>query len=296
MNSPAHEPGGVMAPVTYGKGDRPPRGDYGRARADYTCEQRHSQYSAADHDTYRRLYARQLELLQGLACDEFTDAVAQLGAPEQIPRFDALSERLHKATGWQIVAVPGLIPEEAFFALLASRKFPVTDWIRRPDEFDYIVEPDVFHDLFGHVPLLFNHTFADYMQAYGAGGLKASGLDACELLARLYWYTVEFGLIHTPQGLRAYGAGILSSGAELAHSVRASEPRRVAFDLARIMRSLYRIDSFQATYFVIDSFQQLFDATAPDFTPLYQRVKQDIQRGGEVAPGVVLTGERQFNS
>jgi phenylalanine-4-hydroxylase len=296
MTGPAHEPGGVMAPVTYGKGDRPPRGDYGRARPDYTCEQRYSQYSEADHDTYRRLYARQLELLPGLACDEFTDAVAQLGAPEQIPRFDALSERLHKATGWQIVAVPGLIPEEAFFALLASRKFPVTDWIRRPDEFDYIVEPDVFHDLFGHVPLLFNRTFADYMQAYGAGGLKASRLDACELLARLYWYTVEFGLISTPQGLRAYGAGILSSGAELAHSVRATEPRRVAFDLARIMRSHYRIDTFQATYFVIDSFQQLFDATAPDFTALYQRVRQDIQRGGEVAPGVVLTGERQFNS
>ena len=132
--------------------------------------------------------------------------------------------------------MPGLIPEEAFFALLAERKFPVTEWIRKPEEFDYVVEPDVFHDLFGHVPLLFNPVFADYMQAYGAGGLKASRLDACELLARLYWYTVEFGLIETPQGLRAYGAGILSSAGELRHSVRSLEPRRVAFDLKRLMR------------------------------------------------------------
>jgi phenylalanine-4-hydroxylase len=151
--------------------------------------------------------------------------VQQLGTPERIPRFDEVSERLLKATGWQVVGVPGLIPEEAFFALLAARKFPVTDWIRKPEEFDYVVEPDVFHDLFGHVPLLFDPTFADYMQAYGAGGLKASRLDACELLARLYWYTVEFGLIRTPQGLRAYGAGILSSAGELPHSVHSAEPR-----------------------------------------------------------------------
>ena len=183
-----------VAPVTYGEGTRPPRGDYARARADYTCEQDYAQYSAADHDTYRRLYARQVQQLPGLACDEFIAAVQQFGEPDRIPHFDAISERLIKATGWQVVSVPGLIPEEAFFALLAARKFPVTDWLRKPEEFDYIVEPDVFHDLFGHVPLLFNPVFADFMQAYGAGGLKASRLDACELLARLYWYTVEFGL------------------------------------------------------------------------------------------------------
>jgi phenylalanine-4-hydroxylase len=285
---------GMVAPVTYGKGDRPPRGDYGRARADYTCDQQVANYTAADHDTYRRLYARQLKQLPGLACDEFIEAVQQLGTPEHIPDFDAVSERLMKATAWQIVGVPGLIPEDAFFSLLAQRKFPVTDWIRKPEEFDYIVEPDVFHDLFGHVPLLFNPMFADYMQAYGAGGLKASRLDACELLARLYWYTVEFGLINTPKGLRAYGAGILSSGSELQHSVRAKEARRVAFDLPRLMRSLYRIDSFQATYFVIDSFQQLFEATAPDFTPVYHQVREAIALGGEVPVGAVLQGEREF--
>jgi phenylalanine-4-hydroxylase len=281
-----------VAPVTYGEGERPPRGDYARARSDYTCEQNYAQYNPADHDTYRRLYARQTAQIAGLACREFVDAVAQLGAPERIPRFDEVSERLMKATGWQIVAVPGLIPEEAFFALLAARKFPVTDWIRKPEEFDYVVEPDVFHDLFGHVPLLFNPVFADYMQAYGAGGLKASRLDACELLARLYWYTVEFGLIRTRDGLRAYGAGILSSAGELTYSVNSPAPSRIGFDLRRIMRTKYKIDSFQASYFVIDSFDELFNATAPDFTPIYQ----DVRALPVIDAGAVLTGEKTFSA
>ena len=283
-----------VAPVTYGQGDRPPRGDYGRARSDYTCTQDAARYTTADHDTYRRLYTRQLQQLPGFACDEFVAAVGRLGAADRIPQLDAISEQLHRASGWQLVAVPGLIPEEAFFALLAERRFPVTDWIRTPQEFDYVVEPDIFHDLFGHVPLLFNATFANYMQAYGAGGLKASNLEACELLARLYWYTVEFGLIQTPLGLRAYGAGILSSAGELQHSVRAPGPRRVAFDLQRLMRSQYRIDSYQASYFVIDSFEQLFQATAPDFTPVYDEVHRLIAREGEIAAGQVLPGEREF--
>ena len=279
-----------VPPVTYGEGSRPPRGDYAKARADYTCEQDYAQYSEADHDTYRRLYTRQLQQLSGLACEEFISAVQQLGAPDRIPRFDDISERLMRTTGWQIVGVPGLIPEEAFFKLLAEKRFPVTDWMRTPEEFDYVVEPDVFHDLFGHVPLLFNPTFADYMQAYGAGGMKASRLDACELLTRLYWYTVEFGLINTPQGLRAYGAGILSSAGELRHSITAPEATRVGFDLQRLMRTRYRIDTYQATYFVIDSFQQLFDATRPDFTPVYEAVHgQSV-----VDAGVVLPGERSF--
>ena len=283
-----------VAPTTYGQGTRPPRGNYALARSNYTCEQNWSAYSAQDHDLYRRLYQRQAAQVEGLACDEFIAALHQLGAPDQIPRFDALSEKLHRATGWVIEAVPGLIPEEAFFALLAARKFPVTNWIRKPEEFDYVVEPDVFHDLFGHVPLLFNPVFADYMQAYGQGGLKASALDACELLARLYWYTVEFGLIATPQGLRAYGAGILSSGGELRHSIHSNTPNRVAFDLPRIMRSRYQIDSFQSSYFVIDSYQQLFDATAPDFTALYESVRANIAAHGEIEAGVVLQGERVY--
>jgi len=279
-----------VPPVTYGEGSRPPRGDYARARADYTCEQDYGQYSAADHDTYRRLYARQLQQLPGLACEEFIEAVQQLGAPDRIPRFEEVNDRLEPATGWEIVAVPGLIPEEAFFKLLAARRFPVTDWMRKPEEFDYVVEPDVFHDLFGHVPLLFNPVFADYMQAYGAGGMKASRLDACEMLARLYWYTVEFGLIHTPKGLRAYGAGILSSAGELRYSVTAPEALRVDFGLQRMMRTRYRIDSYQATYFVIDSFEQLFDATRPDFSPIYEVVR----KLGVLDAGVALAHERRF--
>jgi len=279
-----------VAPVTYGQGDRPPRGDYAQAKADYTCEQHWERYSAADHDLYRRLYERQAAQLPGLACEEFIEAVAHLGAPQRIPRFDVLSEKLRRATGWEVVAVPGLIPEEAFFALLAQRRFPVTGWIRKPEEFDYVVEPDVFHDLFGHVPLLFNPMFADYMQAYGAGGLKASRLEACEYLARLYWYTVEFGLIDTPAGLRAYGAGILSSTGELRHSVASTEPRRIGFELERIMRTRYKIDSFQTSYFVIDSFAQLFAATAPDFTPVYRRVAD----AGELEADSVLATDRLY--
>ena len=277
-------------PVTYGQGDRPPRGDYAAARADYTCEQDWAAYTPAEHDLYRRLYERQAAQIAELACPEFVRAVQQLGTPERIPRFDELSERLLKTTGWQVVAVPGLIPDEAFFNLLAARKFPVTGWLRKPEEFDYIVEPDVFHDLFGHVPLLFDPVFADYMQAYGAGGMKASRLASAEHLARLYWYTVEFGLIRTERGLRAYGAGILSSAGELRHSVTSPEPQRLAFDLERIMRTRFKIDTYQQTYFVIDSFAQLFEATAPDFTPIYAKVAQLES----VAADARLAGDRRL--
>jgi phenylalanine-4-hydroxylase len=263
----------AVEPVVYGASERAPRGDYSRAREDYTCPQNWSTYTEADHDTYRRLYERQSALLPGLASQAFIDALPSLGVRDRIPRFDEINERLRPATGWEIVAVPGLIPERPFFDLLANRRFPVTDWIRTPEEFDYIVEPDVFHDLFGHVPLLFNPVFADYVQRYGQGGLKAHDLGAGELLSRLYWYTIEFGLIREPHGLRAYGAGILSSSGELRHSVTSPRTRRIALDLVRCMRTRYKIDDYQATYFVIDSFEQLFEMTAPDFTPIYETVR-----------------------
>jgi phenylalanine-4-hydroxylase len=262
-----------VAPAVYGASDRPPRGDYSRASADYTCPQNYDAYTAQDHDTYRRLYERQSALLPGLASEEFIAMLPSLGARDRIPRFEEINARLYKATRWEVVTVPGLIPEVPFFSLLANRKFPVTDWIRKPEEFDYIVEPDVFHDLFGHVPLLFNPVFADYVQRYGQGGLKADGLGACELLSRLYWYTIEFGLIREAGGLRAYGAGILSSSGELRYSVTSPEPQRVPLSLERVMRSRYKIDAFQSTYFVIDSFEQLFEMTAPDFTPVYEKVR-----------------------
>ncbi len=263
----------AVEPAVYGASERPPRGDYARAGADYTCAQDHTRYTRADHDTYRRLYERQSALLPGLASEAFIAALPSLGAREQIPRFEDINERLHRATGWEIVAVPGLIPEVPFFTLLANRKFPVTDWIRTPQEFDYIVEPDIFHDLFGHVPLLFNPVFADYVQRYGQGGLKAHGLGACEMLSRLYWYTIEFGLIREAGGLRAYGAGILSSSGELPYAVQSPEPQRLPLQLERTMRTRYKIDTYQQTYFVIDSFQQLFDMTAADFAPLYERLR-----------------------
>ena len=263
----------AIEPVVYGASERPPRGDYSRATSDYTCPQDHAAYTAADHDTYRRLYERQSALLPGLASEAFIKALPSLGIKDRIPRFQEINERLHKATGWEIVAVPGLIPEVPFFSLLANRKFPVTDWIRKPDEFEYIVEPDIFHDLFGHVPLLFNPVFADYVQRYGQGGLKAEGLGACEMLSRLYWYTIEFGLIREAGGLRAYGAGILSSSGELAHAVQSPEPRRLPLELARTMRTRYKIDTYQQTYFVIDSFEQLFEMTASDFAPIYEQLQ-----------------------
>jgi len=274
----------AVEPVVYGASERPPRGDYARASADYTCAQNWAAYTAQDHDTYHRLYQRQSAQLPGLACQAFIDALPLLGAKERIPRFDDINERLYQATRWQLVAVPGLIPEVPFFQLLANRKFPVTDWIRTPEEFDYVVEPDVFHDLFGHVPLLFNPVLADYVQRYGQGGLKAAELGACEMLARLYWYTIEFGLIREAGGLRAYGAGILSSAGELPYSVHNPAPQRLPLQLERTMRTRYKIDSYQQTYFVIDSFEQLFGLTEPDFAPLYERLRGQPEFAAD-APG-----------
>ena len=246
-------------------------------------------YSADDHATWGTLYARQRELLAGRACDEFLQAQDAMGMDARaIPRFDQLNEVLGAATGWTLVGVEGLLPELDFFDHLANRRFPVTWWIRRPDQIDYIAEPDLFHDLFGHVPLLMDPMFADYMQAYGAGGVKAHaiGPEALQNLTRLYWYTVEFGLIRQHDGLRIYGAGIVSSKGESLHSLESAAPNRLGFDLERIMRTRYRIDTFQKTYFVIDSFEQLMQATAPDFAPIYARLAtQETIPAGDVREG-----------
>jgi len=256
-------------PKSHGETSHGLRGDYSRMRDDYTVDQDHSAYGEAEHDRWRRLYQRQIDLVPGRACDAYLRALEALPYRDGIPHFDAVNASLGAATGWQLVAVPGLVPDLTFFDHLAKRRFPVTRWIREEHEFAYIVEPDVFHDFFGHVPMLFDPVFADYMQAYGLGGVKAEGLDALSWLARLYWYTVEFGLIQTPEGLRSYGAGILSSPGEVEYATTSPKPRRILFDLRRIMRSRYRIDAYQETYFVIRSFQQLFEATEPDFSPLY---------------------------
>jgi phenylalanine-4-hydroxylase len=262
----------MSAPANYGQSSHGLRGDYRRMRPDYTVDQDYGAYTAAQQDRWQRLYRRQIELVPGRACDEYVRALGSLAYESGIPRFETVNRQLGAATGWQLVAVPGLVPDLVFFEHLANRRFPVTWWLREEHEFAYIVEPDVFHDFFGHVPMLFDPVFADYMQAYGKGGLKAEGLGALQWLARLYWYTVEFGLIRSRHGLRNYGAGILSSPGEIDYAVRSPEPRRLAFDLRRVMRSRYRIDAYQETYFVIDGFRQLFDATAPDFAPLYREL------------------------
>ena len=234
-------------------------------------------YSAIDHDVWRQLYERQRALLVGRASDEFLVAQDAMGmTPDAIPKFDELNQVLQAATGWTLVGVEGLLPELTFFDHLANRRFPVTWWIRKPEQLDYLAEPDLFHDLFGHVPLLMNPMFGDYMQAYGLGGVKAHaiGPDALVNLTRLYWYTVEFGLIQQKDGLRIYGSGIVSSKGESIHCLESGAPNRIGFDLERIMRTRYRIDSYQKTYFVIDSFEQLMDATGPDFTPIYARLAE----------------------
>jgi phenylalanine-4-hydroxylase len=248
------------------------RGDYSQAAPDYSVEQDWPRYTSKQHALYRKLFERQSKLVPDYACPEWKAAIADLDSALEIPRFDQVSRKLRRRTGWEIVAVPGLIPDDAFFNHLANRRFPVTVWLRKPEEFDYIVEPDVFHDFFGHVPLLFDRAYADHLHEYGKGGLKALRLDAVKLLARLYWYTIEFGLIKTPCGTRAYGAGLLSSGGELAYCVEDPRPRRLEFDLERIMRTEYRIDRYQDSYFVIDSFDRLMLDTAPDFAPLYARI------------------------
>ena len=249
------------------------RGDYAHADADYVVQQDWDTYTPAQHALWRQLYARQAGLLPGRACDAFIANLAKLDAADGIPHFVKTSAILSAATGWTLVAVPGLVPEKTFFEHLAARRFPVTVWLREPHEFDYIAEPDVFHDFFGHVPLLFDPVFAAHLQEYGKGGLKAMGLNGLTYLARLYWYTIEFGLIETREGLRAYGAGLLSSGGEIEHCLTSLKSRRIAFDTGRIMRTLYKIDSYQETYFVIKSFEQLFAETAPDFTSLYGRLQ-----------------------
>ena len=234
-------------------------------------------YSADDHATWATLYARQREVLAGRASREFLQAQDAMGmTPHAIPKFSELNTVLQAATGWTLMGVEGLLPELDFFDHLANRRFPVTWWIRRPDQVDYIEEPDLFHDLFGHVPLLMNPVFGDYMAAYGRGGVKAHaiGADALQNLTRLYWYTVEFGLIRQDDGLRIYGSGIVSSKGESIHALESEAPNRIGFDLERIMRTRYRIDDFQKTYFVIDSFDQLIQATEPDFTPIYARLAQ----------------------
>ncbi|WP_396593957.1 phenylalanine 4-monooxygenase [Brevundimonas sp. R86498] len=256
----------------------PPEG----AAADWTISQNWRAYSQVEHDTWDTLYARQMKILPGRASEVFLKGLAALDLNTGgIPDFALMNPKLKALTGWTVVCVPGLVPDEVFFDHLANRRFPSGQFIRRPDQLDYLQEPDIFHDVFGHVPMLTDPDFADYMQAYGKGGQRAQSLGMLKNLARLYWYTVEFGLIDQGEGLRIYGAGIVSSASESVFAVEDPSPNRIAFDLERIMRTDYRIDDFQQVYFVIPSIEALNDATLEDFGPIYDRLKGQSDIGIE---------------
>lgn len=258
-------------------------------RADWTIPQAWDDYSAAEHAVWQVLYERQTKLLRGRACDEFVAGMNALAMePDRIPHFDRLSEVLTRHTGWQVVAVPGLVPDEVFFEHLAHRRFPAGQFIRRADQLDYLEEPDVFHDVFGHAPMLINPVFADFIQAYGEGGLRAQRLGTLPLLARVYWYTVEFGLVQQADGVRIYGSGIASSRTESVFALDDDSPHRIGFDLERVMRTRYRIDDFQECYFVLDALDDLLALAHIDFAPIYKLV----QREAEIEPGQLLPDDR----
>ncbi|MEA3389868.1 phenylalanine 4-monooxygenase [Sphingobium sp. CCH11-B1] len=249
----------------------PPEG----AAPDWTISQDWASYSAGEHAVWDRLFARQSRMLPDRVVPAFMQGldVLRMSKPG-IPDFDELNERLFRATGWQVVAVPGLVPDAIFFEHLANRRFVAGRFIRTPEQFDYLQEPDIFHDVFGHVPLLVHPVFADYMQAYGMGGLRAAKLGMIEALARLYWYTVEFGLIRDGGDIKLYGAGIVSSYGESLFALDDPSPNRIGFDLERVMRTRYRIDDYQQSYFVIDSFDDLLRQTRDaDLGPIYDRLR-----------------------
>jgi len=262
-------------------------------RPDFTINQHWERYGAAEHAVWKTLYDRQSKVLPGRACDEFLDGLKKLQlVSDQIPDLERMSDRLEKITGWRVVAVPSLVPDDIFFDHLANRRFPAGQFIRKPEELDYLEEPDIFHDVFGHVPMLAHPVFADYMEAYGKGGQRAmTEFHALKNLARLYWYTVEFGLIEKPEGFRIYGSGIVSSRTESIYAVESPSPNRIGFDLERVMRTEYRIDDFQESYFVIGSFDELFQETYKDFAALYRR----LANGPTHKPGDVLTTDRVHN-
>ena len=261
--------------------------------ASYIIDQDWKSYTDEDHGTWQILYNRQRGLLKGRACPEFLDNLDKLGIGDsKIPDFRRLSEALKDLTGWEVVAVPGLIPDLPFFKLLSERKFPAGNFIRTRAQLDYIQEPDVFHDVFGHVPLLAHPVFADYLEAYGKGGLRAHEFGTIANLARLYWYTVDFGLMNTSEGLRIYGAGILSSSGESQFALESDSPNRIGFDLKRVMQTNYRVDDYQQSYFVIDSFDQLFQETYKDFAVLYEDLKHYPR---QLAPDEILPEDKTIH-
>ena len=263
MQEQAPKHGALASPV-------PPPG----VAADWTVPQNWQDFSAEDHRVWDVLFARQQKLLPGRAVEAFGKSldVLRLSRPG-VPNFDELNERLFARTGWTVVAVPGLVPDDVFFQHLSERRFPAGNFIRTAEQLDYLEEPDVFHDVFGHVPLLAQSEFADFMQALGHLGLEALDQGALHRLARLYWYTVEFGLARENGDLRIYGAGILSSFGESRYALESQVPNRIGFDLERVLRTTYKTDSFQESYFVIDRFEDVLNLVQRgDLSALYAKL------------------------
>ena len=244
------------------------------ATADWTVPQNWERFTASEHAVWDRLFARQQAMLAGRAVKAFGEGLDMLRLSRPgIPRLDELNERLFARTGWTVVSVPGLVPDDIFFRHLSERRFPAGNFIRSASQLDYLEEPDLFHDIFGHVPLLAQPAIADFMQRLGAHGLEALAAGALHRLARLYWYTVEFGLAREEGALKIYGAGILSSFGESRFSLESPVPRRPDFDLRRVLRTRYRSDALQHCYFVIDSFDALLERIgAEPLGALYEEI------------------------
>ncbi len=250
--------------------------------------QRWSDYSKVEHGTWQQLFERQMKVLNSRACPQYLRALDILGfTADQIPDFDRVNERLRAHTGWEVVATDGLIKSKAFFDMLTDRKFPSGRFIRTPEQLDYLEEPDIFHDLFGHIPLLTEPSYANYMHEYGMGGARALKYKTTRNLARLNWWTIEFGLIRTDEGLKIYGAGLLSSFSEAKYCLDDASAHHIQFDLERCMRTKVYINDMQPSYFVIDSFEDLFrQAVDTDFSPMYASFKglEGLEKADEFLP------------
>jgi phenylalanine-4-hydroxylase len=230
-------------------------------------------YSDDEHSVWRDLYARQIDIIQGRVCQEFLDGLDILSLPQdRIPQPKEVSKVLYERTGWQVEPVPALINFDRFFKLLAERKFPAASFIRSRDEMEYLQEPDIFHEIFGHTTMLTHQAFANFTEAYGKAGVMASKAERV-FLARLYWFTVEFGLLQTSDGLRIYGGGIASSPGETRYSLESPEPMRRPFDPIDALRTPYRIDIFQTVYFILDRMDDLFDLAGADLLALIRQAR-----------------------
>jgi phenylalanine-4-hydroxylase len=228
-------------------------------------------YTPVEHRIWKILFERQQHLLPGRACDEFLEGLRRLDlTSDTIPQLPDISCRLQAITGWQVAAVPALIPARTFFELLAQRRFPAATFIRCEQELDYVKEPDIFHELFGHCPMLTNQVYADFIHDYAQQVLTFPESD-WPLLQRLFWFTVEFGLINTREGIRAYGGGILSSINETVYSVESDLALRALFDPLVAFRMPYRIDMLQRVYFVINDYQELYDIVTSKIGELLKR-------------------------